>query len=95
MKHYRIMQFDDAAPKMTPKPKGMTLGSTLRRRREERGMSLQDVATEAKIAKAHLWDLEKGTQRNPTIKTIAGLAFALEFDPAALALVAIEETTRQ
>lgn len=67
-----------------------TFGQVIRKRREEMGLSLQNVADEAGITKAHLWDLEKDRQQNPTVKTVLHLAYSLAFEPSALALVAME-----
>ena len=44
--------------------------------REARGFSLQDVADRAGLSKSHIWDLEAGNSRNPTIDCIARLARA-------------------
>ena len=42
-------------------------------RRAALGLSLQDVADRAGCTKSHIWEIEKGRTRNPTI----GLALAL------------------
>lgn len=65
------------------------LGQTIKHRREQRGMSLQDVADEAGITKSHVWDLERGSARNPTIQTLLNLAVALDLEPATLAATAM------
>lgn len=52
-------------------------------------MSLQDVATVAEISKAHVWDMEQGHSRNPSIETVCGLARALKADPVTLCSAAI------
>lgn len=44
--------------------------------REARKFSLQDVADRAGLSKSHVWDLEAGNSRNPTIDCIARLARA-------------------
>jgi transcriptional regulator with XRE-family HTH domain len=44
--------------------------------RSEYDLSLQDVADRAGLSKSHIWDLEQGRQRNPTIDTAIRLASA-------------------
>lgn len=53
------------------------IAARLRALREERGLSLQDVASRAGIAKSHVWEIEQGRSRNPTIATTVGIARAL------------------
>ena len=50
--------------------------------REERDMSLQDVADRAGLSKSHVWDLEQGRSRNPTVDTAVRLsrAFGVSLD---------------
>ena len=67
------------------------LGDTLRKCRTEARKSLQDVAHDASITKSHVWDMEKGHAKNPTIATILGLAFALEVNPLMLCSAALED----
>lgn len=45
--------------------------------RDGRGESLETVAKLAGITKSHLWDLERGRSKNPTVRTLAGLSEAL------------------
>lgn len=45
--------------------------------RKRRKLSLQDVADRAGVSKAHIWEIEAGRSRNPTIATAAGIASAL------------------
>lgn len=49
----------------------------MRELRAARGLSLQAVADRAGITKSHVWDLEQGGARNPTIGTAVGIATAL------------------
>jgi transcriptional regulator with XRE-family HTH domain len=44
--------------------------------REQHGLSLQDVADRAELSKSHIWDLEQGRARNPTVDTAVRLARA-------------------
>ena len=49
----------------------------MRELRDARGLSLQDVADRAGIAKSHVWQIEQGKSANPTIATTVGIARAL------------------
>jgi len=62
----------------------VTFGDALFVRRQELGLSLQDVADRTGGTKAHVWELESGRSTNPTVKTLLGLAAALEMDPVEL-----------
>lgn len=53
------------------------IANRMREIREARGLSLQDVATRAGIAKSHIWEIERGRSANPTIATTVGIARAL------------------
>ena len=44
--------------------------------REQHGLSLQDVADRADLSKSHIWELEQGRARNPTVDTAVRLARA-------------------
>lgn len=44
--------------------------------REQHGLSLQEVADRAELSKSHIWDLEQGRARNPTVDTAVRLARA-------------------
>ena len=67
------------------------MGETIKIFRENRGMSLQDVADAAGISKAHVWDLERGKSVNPTIETIAKLGAALKMDASLLCAAALAD----
>ncbi len=54
----------------------LTVGATVRRLREERGWSLQRLASTAHVSKQHLWDIERGAAR-PHEVSIKYLARAL------------------
>lgn len=56
--------------------------------REDAKLSLAQAGKLAGITKAHLWDLESGRARNPTIKTLAGLTRAYCASLSYLALLA-------
>lgn len=44
--------------------------------REQRDLSLQTVADRAGLSKSHVWELEQGRSRNPTVDTAVRLARA-------------------
>lgn len=49
----------------------------MRERRGQLGISLQEVADRAGVTKSHVWDLEQGRSKNPTIETAVNVAAAL------------------
>lgn len=54
------------------------VGPFIAARRRDLRLSLQDVADRIGASKAHIWELENGRAKNPTIRMIFGLASALE-----------------
>lgn len=50
--------------------------------RQLRRMSLQDVADASGFTKSHVWELENGSARNPTVRAVWSLARALCVSPA-------------
>lgn len=52
----------------------MSLGQRLRRLREERGLTLAQVATAAGLSVSHLSAIENGTRRNPSFHIVARIA---------------------
>jgi len=56
----------------------MALAAKMRELRIKKGKSLQDLATQVGASKAHIWDLETGRAKNPTIDLLAKLAGALD-----------------
>lgn len=68
---------DDINSALTPARLAAAIAKTLATVRRERGLSLQEVADRAGLSKSHVWDLEKGRSRNPTIGTAVNLARAL------------------
>jgi transcriptional regulator with XRE-family HTH domain len=51
-----------------------SLGETLKRLRMEKRQSLQQVADAVGASKAHIWDLETGRSRNPSVDLLERLA---------------------
>lgn len=54
----------------------------IRSTRKARNMSLDDVATASGFTKSHVWELERGKSRNPTVRAVWSLAKALGVSPA-------------
>ncbi len=50
--------------------------------RAQRRMTLEEVAQAAGFTKSHVWEVEKGRSRNPTVRLVWGLANALGVSPA-------------
>jgi transcriptional regulator with XRE-family HTH domain len=55
----------------------MTLGEEIHRARKAGRLSLQEVADAAGLTKSHVWELEQGRSRNPTIGAVHVLSKAL------------------
>jgi len=53
----------------------------IRLTRKARNMSLDDVAAASGFTKSHVWELEKGRSRNPTVRAVWSLAAALGVSP--------------
>lgn len=76
----------------------MTLAERLRRTREARGLSLDELAARAEISKTYLWELEKDTagEKTPSAKVLLRIAAALSVtiaDLLALPTVQVAEDT--
>jgi transcriptional regulator with XRE-family HTH domain len=56
---------------------GLDIAKTIKARRAELGISLQDVADATGISKAHIWDLERGASSDPKVTTLLALSDAL------------------
>jgi len=52
----------------------MGLGARLASLRQAKGQSLQDVADAVAVSKAHIWELEKGRTKNPSMQLVERLA---------------------
>lgn len=61
--------------------------------REENGLSLSAAADLVGCTKSHLWDLERGRSKNPTITTLVGLAGAYDLYLDDLAMAAAASLT--
>lgn len=58
---------------------------SIREARKAEGHSLSKAAKLIGVSKAHLWELESGGSRNPTIQVLAGIATAYDLDVGVLA----------
>lgn len=56
----------------------MTLASKLKTLRLRKAKSLQELADDVGASKAHIWDLETGRSKNPTIELLVKLSNALD-----------------
>jgi transcriptional regulator with XRE-family HTH domain len=52
----------------------MAVGAKLKRLRLKKGESLQDVADAVRASKAHIWELETGKSRNPSLDLLTRLS---------------------
>lgn len=52
----------------------MQLNEKLKELRMKKGQSLQAVADAVGVSKAHVWELEKGTSKNPGLELLVKLA---------------------
>lgn len=52
----------------------MTIGTRIKELRTRRRESLQDVADSIQASKTHIWDLERGASRNPSLELVTKLA---------------------
>ena len=52
----------------------VTLAQRLKELRLKSGQSLQDVADAVKASKAHVWELETGKSKNPSVDLLTKLA---------------------
>lgn len=79
---------------MRPSGDERALGGQIKRARKASGLSLQDVASRCDMSKIHIWELERGIARNPTVSTLARLAVALGVPYLRLCKAALTTVTR-
>ncbi|MEX0645693.1 MAG: helix-turn-helix transcriptional regulator [Parvularculaceae bacterium] len=63
----------------------MPLGVRIKKLRLKRGESLQDVADAVGCSKAHVWELEQGRAKNPSMALLKAIADHFDLTVAALA----------
>lgn len=71
----------------------MSLATKLQKLRTAKRESLQDVADAIGASKAHVWELEKGTAKKPSIELVRALAEHFGVSIASLVGEAPDETT--
>lgn len=71
----------------------MSLATKLQKLRTAKRESLQDVADAIGASKAHVWELEKGTAKKPSIELVRALAEHFSVSIASLVGEAPDETT--
>jgi transcriptional regulator with XRE-family HTH domain len=59
------------------------LGQNVRRLRNAKGISQEELALDAGMKRSYVSDLERGT-RNPSVRALGRLAEALQVEPAEL-----------
>lgn len=62
----------------------MALGARLKALRMKKGKSLQEVADQVGVSKAHIWDLESGNSSNPSMDLLTNLANYFETSVSSL-----------
>ena len=62
----------------------MALGDKIREFRTRKRLSLQEVADRVGASKAHIWELETGRARNPSIELVTKLASCFDVGVADL-----------
>jgi len=65
-----------------------SFGAYIRAARERSSLSLSQAADLIKVSKAHVWSMERGEARNPSIVTLANMASAYDLDLGDLAHMA-------
>lgn len=68
----------------------MRLGDLIKQRREQAGMSLQDLADSCGCTKSYVWDIEQGKTVNIGLLLAARLSVALGVPVNALAAAAVD-----
>lgn len=62
----------------------MALGARIKKLRLKRGESLQDVADAVGCSKAHIWEIEQGSSKNPSMELMTALADHFDLTVASL-----------
>lgn len=79
MKTYRFVlicmtgRFGQPAPLMNLEVR-MSVGAKLKELRLKKGKSLQEVADAVDASKAHIWEIERGGSKNPSMELLKKLA---------------------
>lgn len=62
----------------------MSIGARLKALRLKKGKSLQEVADDAGVSKAHIWEIERGGSQNPSMELLKKLADFFEVSVSSL-----------
>lgn len=60
------------------------LGERVKGHRKALGLSLEEVGNRAGLTKSYVWEIERGSSKNPTVAAVWGLASALGVSPETL-----------
>ena len=71
----------------------MSFAARLKQARLRQGLSLQKLADEIGASKAHMWDLETGRAKNPSLEVLTGLSRALDVSIASLVGEVVEDNS--
>lgn len=52
----------------------MSIANKIKKLRTQNNVSLQDLADAVKASKAHIWDIERGESRNPSLELLKRIA---------------------
>ena len=69
---------------MTTEPDMAGFADRMKAARKASGMSLDDVASRAGMTKSHIWEIEQGSSKNPTVRAVWGISRALSLSPSYL-----------
>jgi transcriptional regulator with XRE-family HTH domain len=69
------------------------IGPAIKARREATGRSLEEVATAAGTSKSHIWSLEQGRSKNPTLLMLLNVCEALSISLNSLLGVDVSQPT--
>jgi transcriptional regulator with XRE-family HTH domain len=72
-----------------------SFGEQVRNYRQTRALSLRDVAARSGLSKAHVWDIERGYQENPTVESVCRLAVAFGVKPDELLQFAVADCIKR
>lgn len=67
-------RFEASGKRPQKEQKTMTLASKIKVLRMKSGKSLQEVADAVGASKAHMWDIERGASKNPSLDLLGKLA---------------------
>ena len=69
----------------------MSLGALLKKRRQECGMTLEELAEHIGSSKSYVWGMENGKDNNPSLMHCIQLSLALGISLNAMGAAALQE----